>query len=114
MESGLPTSTVERLLRRYGSAVSDVLAMIAQDPSLSEPVAGYLAAEIVYAVTHEGALGLEDVLARRTRIAMEHLDFGASAAGRVADLIAGPLGWSSGERDAAVEAYRADTELAAR
>ncbi|WP_416234345.1 glycerol-3-phosphate dehydrogenase/oxidase [Lentzea sp. NEAU-D7] len=113
-ESGLPTSTVERLLRRYGSAVSDVLALIAQDSSLASPVAGYLAAEIVYAVTHEGALGLEDVLARRTRIAMEHLDFGASVAGEVADLIAGPLGWSSAERDAAVETYRADTELAAR
>ena len=113
-ESGLPTSTVERLLRRYGSAVSDVLAMIAQDPSLAEPVAGYLAAEIVYAVTHEGALGLEDVLARRTRIAMEHLDFGASVAGEVADLIAGPLGWSSDERVAAVESYRTSTELAAR
>ncbi|MFD4669224.1 glycerol-3-phosphate dehydrogenase/oxidase [Lentzea sp. NPDC058450] len=113
-ESGLPTSTVERLLRRYGSAVSDVLALVAQDPSLGEPVAGYLAAEIVYAVTHEGALGLEDVLARRTRIAMEHLDFGASAASEVAALIAGPLGWSDAERDAAVEAYRADTRLAAQ
>ncbi|NGY63458.1 glycerol-3-phosphate dehydrogenase [Lentzea sp. NEAU-D13] len=113
-ESGLPTSTVERLLRRYGSAVSDLLALIAQDSSLATPVAGYLAAEIVYAVTHEGALGLEDVLARRTRIAMEHLDFGASVADRVADLIAGPLRWSAAERDAAVAAYVASTELAAQ
>ena len=46
-------------------------------------------------------------------IAMEHLDFGASVAGEVADLIAGPLGWSDADRIAAVEAYRADTELAA-
>ncbi len=91
-----------------------MLALIAQDPSLSSEVAGYLAAEFVYAVTHEGALDLEDVLARRTRIAMEHLDFGASAADRVADLIAGPLGWSDAERDQAVKAYRASTELAAR
>ncbi|MFS8102378.1 glycerol-3-phosphate dehydrogenase [Lentzea alba] len=113
-ESGLPTSTVERLLQRYGSAVSDVLALVAQDPSLASDVAGYLAAEIVYAVTHEGALDLEDVLARRTRIAMEHLDFGASVASRVADLIADPLGWTDTERDQAVKAYRANTELAAR
>ncbi|MFD9704413.1 glycerol-3-phosphate dehydrogenase/oxidase [Lentzea sp. NPDC059081] len=112
-ESGLPTSTVERLLRRYGSAVSDVLALIAQDPSLAEPVAGYLAAEIVYAVTHEGALGLEDVLARRTRIAMEHLDFGVSVAGQVAELIAAPLGWSVRERDAAISAYRDGVSSAA-
>ncbi|GAB2808879.1 glycerol-3-phosphate dehydrogenase [Lentzea nigeriaca] len=114
-ESGLPTSTVERLLRRYGSAISDVLALVAQDPSLSVEVAGHLAAEIVYAVTHEGALDLEDVLARRTRIAIEHLDQGASVAGTVADLIAGPLGWSPAEREAAVRTYRQyATEMAAR
>ncbi|SES22717.1 glycerol-3-phosphate dehydrogenase [Lentzea xinjiangensis] len=106
-ESGLPTSTVERLLRRYGSAVSDVLALIAQDSSLASPVGGYLAAEIVYAVTHEGALGLEDVLARRTRIAMEHLDSGAFLAERVGALVAEALGWSAQERDAAVSAYLA-------
>ncbi len=113
-ESGLPTSTVERLLRRYGSAVSDVLALIAQDPALAAPVAGHLAAEIVYAVTHEGALDLEDVLARRTRIAIEHLDAGASVAGQVAELIAGPLGWSAAERNFAVRAYQSSAELAAR
>ncbi|SDG54839.1 glycerol-3-phosphate dehydrogenase [Lentzea fradiae] len=112
-ESGLSLSTVERLLRRYGSAVSDLLAMIAQDSSLASPVGGYLGAEIVYAVTHEGALGLEDVLARRTRIAVEHLDFGVSVAGQVAELIAGPLGWSDEERDAAVSAYRAEVSSAA-
>jgi len=114
-ESGLSTSTVERLLQRYGSAVSDVLALVAQDSSLSADVAGYLAAEIVYAVTHEGALDLEDVLARRTRIAIEHLDQGASVADRVADLITGPLGWSDAEREAAVRVYRDyATEMAAK
>ena len=35
---------------------------------------GYLAAEIVYACTHEGAVRLDDVLARRTRIAIEMRD----------------------------------------
>ncbi|GGP65270.1 glycerol-3-phosphate dehydrogenase [Saccharothrix coeruleofusca] len=113
-ESGLPTSTVERLLGRYGSAVSDVLALAAQDPALKAEVAGYLAAEIVYAVTHEGALDLEDVLHRRTRIAVEHLDQGASVADQVADLIAGPLRWSVADRDAAVQAYRASTKMVAR
>ncbi len=105
-ESGLPTSTVEHLLQRYGSGVSDLLALIAQDPALKADVAGHLAAEIVYAVTHEGALDLEDVLARRTRISIEHLDLGASVAEQVAELISGPLGWSEGERDAAVRAYQ--------
>jgi glycerol-3-phosphate dehydrogenase len=52
--AGLPLSTVERLLGRYGSALTDLLAMIDRDRDLAAPLAeagGYLAAEAVYAVT---------------------------------------------------------------
>ena len=38
----------------------------------------YLAAEVVYAVTHEGARHLDDVLTRRTRISIETFDRGRS------------------------------------
>lgn len=113
---GLP---IERLLGRYGSAVTDLFAMIDRDPRLAEPLAGaeaYLAAEIVYAVTHEGALDLEDVLSRRTRIAIEYPDRGLAAAEEVADLMSAHLGWDLTERQAALDAYRdrARAELAAR
>ena len=47
----------------------------------------------VYAVTHEGARHLDDVLARRTRISIEAWDRGVAAAPTVAALMAGPLGW---------------------
>jgi glycerol-3-phosphate dehydrogenase len=115
---GLPAATVERLLGRYGSAVNDLLAMIAQQPRLAEPLAGapgYLAVEAVYAVTHEGALDLDDVLSRRTRIAMEYPEFGLAAAEEVAALVAGPLGWSDADRASALGAYREQVagELAA-
>ena len=40
----------------------------------------YLAVEVWFAVVHEGATQLRDVLARRTRIAMETWDGGAEAA----------------------------------
>jgi glycerol-3-phosphate dehydrogenase len=108
--AGLPVSTVERLLHRYGSAIADLIAMIRQDPSLAEPVAGaegYLAAEIVYAVTHEGALDLDDVLSRRTRIAIEYPEQGLASAESVADLIGQHLGWDAAARRDAVDTYRA-------
>jgi glycerol-3-phosphate dehydrogenase len=119
LAAGLPLSTVEHLLGRYGSAVTDLLAMIDRDPRLADPLAGageYLAAEIVYAVTHEGALDLEDVLSRRTRIAIEYPDRGLAAAGEAADLVGEHLGWDLSARQAALEAYRdqANAELAAR
>ena len=52
-------------------------------PSSAEPLEGaedYLAAEVVYAVTHEGARHLDDVLTRRTRISIETFDRGVRAA----------------------------------
>jgi glycerol-3-phosphate dehydrogenase len=89
--AGLPTATVERLLGRYGSAVSDLFELIAADADLGKPIPGtdeYLAAEAVYAVTHEGALHLDDVLTRRTRISIESPDRGLAAAPEIAWLIA--------------------------
>ena len=91
------TACVERMLNRYGSLVSDIFQVIAKDPSLAvevEPGSGYIKAEVLYAVTHEGARTLVDVLARRLRLVMEHADHGLSAARELAELIAPTLGWS--------------------
>ena len=52
-------------------------------------------AEIRYAVTHEGALHLEDVLTRRTRISIEYPHRGVDCAEVVADLIGAILGWDA-------------------
>jgi glycerol-3-phosphate dehydrogenase len=49
--------------------------------------------EIAYAVSHEGALHLDDVLTRRTRISIETRDRGVGAAKAAAGLMAGVLGW---------------------
>jgi len=110
---GLHVSTLERLLRRYGSLVSDILRMIAGDPSLGKPVesgGGYLRAEVVYAATHEGALHLEDVLTRRTRISVETSHRGKECAREVADLLAGPLGWDAERHHHEVGTYLARVE----
>lgn len=95
-ESGLHVARIEHLLHRYGACAREVLAMVADDPALGAPIPGagdYLCAEAVYAVTHEGALHLEDVLARRLRVSIEEWDGGAAAAARVAELVAPWLGW---------------------
>ena len=56
--------------------------------------------EAVYAATHEGALRLEDVLTRRTRISIEERDRGVAAAPVVAGLLAPVLGWDTPPRRA--------------
>ncbi|NDU77028.1 FAD-dependent oxidoreductase [Actinomadura sp. DSM 109109] len=102
-ESGLHVARIEHLLHRYGSCAREVLALVANSSALGAPIPGaedYLCAEAVYAVTHEGALDLEDVLSRRLRVSIEEWDGGVAAASRVAELVAPWLGWD-GERVAA-------------
>jgi glycerol-3-phosphate dehydrogenase len=79
----------------YGSDADQVRALTLDDPSLSEPLhpaLPYRACQVVWAVRHEYARTLEDVLARRTRALF--LDTGASMAmaPRVAELMAAELG----------------------
>jgi glycerol-3-phosphate dehydrogenase len=110
LSSGLHVARIEHLLRRYGSLTPEVLALVEADPGLGQPVTGaddYLRAEIVYAASHEGARHLDDVLGRRTHIAVETPDRGMAALDEITGLIAGPLRWSA--RQAAREAghYRA-------
>jgi glycerol-3-phosphate dehydrogenase len=107
--SGLPVAEIERLLGRYGSCVDDLLRLIRKRPELGRPVegsGGYLAAEIVYACTHEGAVRLDDVLARRTRTAIEVRDRGLAAAPHAAALMAPQLGWNEARTSQEVARYR--------
>jgi glycerol-3-phosphate dehydrogenase len=109
-QSGLHTSQIEHLLTRYGALTSDLLALIRDRPELGEPLHGapaYLAAEVVYAASHEAALHLEDVLTRRTRISVETFDRGTVAAPAAADLMGDVLGWDRQTRDREVAFYQA-------
>ncbi|MGW9347170.1 glycerol-3-phosphate dehydrogenase/oxidase [Nocardiopsis flavescens] len=64
-----------RLVARYGAEAPAVLAGAAGDPALLEPVAaGVTGAELRFGVRHEGALDVEDLLERRTRIALVDAD----------------------------------------
>jgi len=111
---GLAVSQVERLLGRYGSDIADLIDLIAKRHELAEPVpgsGGYLGAEVAYACTHEGALRLDDVLSRRTRITIEMRDRGVAAAPHAARLMAAELGWD--EASIAEEIMRYNHMIAA-
>ena len=105
---GLSVTMIERLLRRYGSRISEVFDLLEADPALRQPIppAGrHLAAEAVIAVTRQGALDLDDVLVRRLRITPESVDGGRAAAAAVAPLIAPYLGWDAAQVQQAVSVY---------
>jgi glycerol-3-phosphate dehydrogenase len=106
--SGLEVGRIDHLLGRYGGLVDDLLELISSRPDLAEPLPGaedYLSAEVVYAVTHEAARHLDDVLARRTRISIETFDRGTVAVTAAADLMAAELGWDQARRDDEVDHY---------
>jgi glycerol-3-phosphate dehydrogenase len=109
-ESGFHVARITHLLNRYGSAIHELLDLVAQRPELGRPLEGaedYLAVEVAYAASHEGALHLDDVLTRRTRISIETWDRGVGAAEPAAELMGEVLGWDAATRSREVEHYRA-------
>jgi len=92
-----PSDAEDRLRLRHGSCADEVRVLAQTDPKLAAPLAGagrYVCAEAVHAVTHQGALDLDDILSRRTRVSIETADRGRAAAATVAPLVASALGWS--------------------
>jgi glycerol-3-phosphate dehydrogenase len=105
---GVHKVRIEHLLNRYGVLTDELLDLIRERPALLDPIPGaddYIGAEIVYAATHEGALHLEDVLARRTRISIEAWDRGVSAAPVAAALMGAELGWDEERIEREVNHY---------
>jgi glycerol-3-phosphate dehydrogenase len=112
-EHGLHPYRVRHLLDRYGSLVHEVLACANGRPELLKPIEhapDYLGVEVVYAASHEGALHLEDVLARRTRISIEYAHRGVDCAEQVATLVGEVLDWSPETVKREIEVYRARVE----
>jgi glycerol-3-phosphate dehydrogenase len=109
----VPVWQVERLLDRYGTLTPHVLAMADEDPTLLDTVGEaqeYLGVEFAYAVRHEAALHLDDLLARRTRASIETPQRGVEAAEQVAHIVAPMLGWDADRRVTEVSAYQARVE----
>jgi glycerol-3-phosphate dehydrogenase len=89
-EYGLSEETIRHLLDRYGSLFDEVLAPAKDDSTLLEPLIEgllYIKAEALYAITHEVALSIDDLLSRRTRIAFEANDSGLSITSYLGELL---------------------------
>jgi glycerol-3-phosphate dehydrogenase len=72
-----------RLVARYGTEAEDVAALLRARPELAEPVAAgsrHRRVELVWGVEHEGALTVDDLLDRRTRIGLVAAERRAAAA----------------------------------
>ena len=108
---------VERLLRRYGAFALAVARLLVDDLSLGQALGGApsdLRAEVAYAVTEEGALHLDDVMPRRTRIAVEYPEHGEAAAAEVAAVMAPLLGWTADDVANEIDAYQQAVGVAMR
>ncbi len=95
-EAGISPWRIEHLLGRYGSQLKELLALGDEDPSMLEPVQHaeeYIRAELKYAVTHEGAKHLSDLLTRRTRISIDTKHRGVDCVDEAAAIMAAELGW---------------------
>ena len=104
----VPRAAVEHLLDRYGTLAGEVLDLIRADPGLAQPLGEghpYLRAEVAYAVTHEDALHVEDVLVRRMRLFIESADSGTGMAAEVSTIMGRLLGWNRRKRAAEARRY---------
>jgi len=101
--------TAARLVARHGTEAGAVVALGGELDLLRPLVAGrfFLEAEVAWAVRDELALSLDDVLARRTRLAQELPDRGAAIAPRVAQIVGAELGWGESRQRLEVDSYLA-------
>ena len=106
--SGLGVEWIEHLLGRYGSAIREVLDLVADHPELGTPLEHaprYLAVEAYYGASHEGALHLDDLLARRLRVSIDTWDRGLDVAAEVARIVAPVLDWDDATIEREIEHY---------
>jgi len=104
----LEPEIAERLAHNHGSRFEQVLQLTERQPDLAMPIGttGVLRAEVVYAVRHEMAQRLADVVFRRTDLGTGG-DPGAAALAEAADLTARELGWDAARTSSEIEAVRA-------
>ena len=106
----LPPQTQEHLRMVYGPRAPEVAAYAANDPSLAQtisPLHRDIGAQVAYAVEHEGARTVADVLLRRTAVGLTK-DMGRGAAAPTAAIMANRLGWSEEMRDQSIRDYFAE------
>lgn len=107
-ELGVRAPSVTRDVALGDTRAGELAAIIHERPELAERLEGEVRrAEVVHACRFEGALHLEDVLERRTRLSLTAPDRGLRAAGPAAALMGEELGWDAERVRREAEAWRA-------
>ncbi|MBN1464591.1 glycerol-3-phosphate dehydrogenase/oxidase [candidate division KSB1 bacterium] len=104
----LPDDSKEHLLHTYGSRYRDVLACANGNPRMAEPVSSdshILKAEIIFAIRHEMAYTLSDMLMRRTELGTAGLATETQISA-VADLMTQELQWTPERRNDEIDDYK--------
>jgi glycerol-3-phosphate dehydrogenase len=94
----------------YGSDAAEISNLINADPKLGRKLhhdLPYTQAEVIWAVRHEMARTVEDVLARRMRALFLNARAALEMAPTVVELMAGELGWSGMEKGKKLTAFQA-------
>jgi glycerol-3-phosphate dehydrogenase len=106
-DEGLDPEVTASLVARHGTHAPDVLTLGRELDLLRPLLPGYpfLEAELAWAVERELALSLDDLLARRLRLAQELRDRGEAIAPRVAAIAGAALGWDAARQRAEVTGY---------
>jgi glycerol-3-phosphate dehydrogenase len=105
---GLPEKTAHHLAAKFGTAAEKVLALASENAALRDPILEAhpaIKAEVVYAVRHEMAATIEDVLARRIGMQLHSWREAIQAAPVVGSLIAEELSWTSSFTRTAIMHY---------
>jgi glycerol-3-phosphate dehydrogenase len=113
----LASDVKHRLENAYGARAGQVAALAAAHPALARrlvPDLPYLRAEVTFAVRHDHALEVEDVLRRRVPLFRDAHDHGLGAAEETARVLGDELGWSPARRERSVAAYRAAVNASER
>jgi glycerol-3-phosphate dehydrogenase len=98
-----------RLVARHGTEAPAVVALGGELDLLRPllPDRPFLEAEVAWAVRHELALSVDDVLSRRLRVSPELADRGSALAPRAAAIMARELGWGEARCEQERDTYLA-------
>jgi len=95
---------------RYGTEARFVSDILQASPQLAQPIVEglpYTEAEVVYAVRHELASTVDDVLSRRMRARLMARDASGRAAARVGELLRVELALDQTQIQEQIDTYRA-------
>jgi len=110
----LDTEQAQHLADTYGMRGIDIARLVAEQPALAERLIEgrpEILAQVDWAVEHELACRVEDVMIRRTQLFYRDVDQGLPATERVAARMAERLGWSPERQAEEVQRYQAEVAL---